>query len=139
MDYRADNLFQRLFSYTPRVGRKRAMIPPRKRPCRRIWIWASFDASPGEALVSQLVGVAIQAMALNAMEPNSPYGTAGQTVKDRIDELAQQRKDIKELVQQFDGAQRRMSDQDWISYKDRWRAFGEEAALRWMVSKYGQK
>jgi hypothetical protein len=32
-----------------------------------------------------------------------------------------------------------MSDQDWISYKDRWRAFGEEAALRWMASKHGQQ
>ena len=32
-----------------------------------------------------------------------------------------------------------LSDQDWISYKDRWRTFGEEAALRWMVSKYSQK
>jgi RNA polymerase sigma factor (sigma-70 family) len=34
--------------------------------------------------------------------------------------------------------QERVSDQDWISYKDRWRSFGEEAALRWMVGKYGQ-
>jgi hypothetical protein len=98
-----------------------------------------FDTYPGEALVSQLVGMAIQGMALNAMDPNSPYGTAGQTVKGRVDELALQRRGIKELVQQFDGAQQKMSDQDWISYKDRWRAFGEEAALRWMVSKYGQR
>jgi hypothetical protein len=52
-------------------------------------------------------------------------------------ELALQRSELKELVQQFDGAQQRMSDNDWISYKDRWTAFGEEAALRWMVSKYG--
>ena len=98
-----------------------------------------FDASPGEALVSQLVGMAIQGMALNAMDPNSPYGAAGQTVKGRVDELTLRRREIKDLVQQFDGAQQRMSDQDWISYKDRWRAFGEEAALRWMVSKYGRK
>ena len=83
--------------------------------------------------------MAIQGMALNAMDPNSPYGTAGQTVKGRVDELALQRRGIKELVQQFDSAQQKMSDQDWISYKDRWRAFGEEAALRWMVSKYGQR
>jgi tetratricopeptide (TPR) repeat protein len=98
-----------------------------------------FDAAPGEGLVSQCIGRAIQGLALNDMDPNSPYGTAGQTVKDRIDELALRRREIKELVQQFDGAQQRMSDQDWISYKDRWRAFGEEAALRWMVSKYGQR
>jgi hypothetical protein len=32
-----------------------------------------------------------------------------------------------------------LSDQDWISYKDRWRIYGEEAALRWVVGKYGRK
>jgi RNA polymerase sigma factor (sigma-70 family) len=98
-----------------------------------------FDASSGKALVSQLVGMAIQGMALNAMDPASQYGDTGQTVKDRLDELTQQRREIKELVAQFDDAQKRMSNQDWISYKDRWRSFGEEAALRWMVSKYGKE
>jgi RNA polymerase sigma factor (sigma-70 family) len=97
-----------------------------------------FDAAPGEGLASQLLGLAIQGSFLYAMDPNGPYGTAGQTVRGRLDELNLQRQEMKELVQQFDGAQQRMSDQDWISYKDRWRAFGEEAALRWMVSKYGR-
>lgn len=98
-----------------------------------------LDASPGLSLVSQCLGIAMQIHALNAMDPNSPYGSGGQIVKDRLDEVTLQRREIKELVQQFDGVQQRMSDQDWISYKDRWKAFGEEAALRWMVSKYGQK
>jgi hypothetical protein len=98
-----------------------------------------FDAAPGEGLASQLLGLAIQGSFLYAMDPNGPYGTAGQTVRGRLDELNLQRQEMKELVQQFDGAQQRMSDQDWISYKDRWRAFGEEAALRWMVSKYGRR
>jgi hypothetical protein len=31
-----------------------------------------------------------------------------------------------------------LSEQDWISYKDRWRVFGEQAALRWIIQKYGQ-
>ena len=56
-----------------------------------------------------------------------------------LDELTRQRAGIRELTSHFDSLQQRMSDQDWISYKDRWRAFGEEAALRWMVSKYGQR
>jgi hypothetical protein len=33
--------------------------------------------------------------------------------------------------------QHRVSEQDWISYKDRWRSFGEMEALRWLTSKYG--
>ena len=32
-----------------------------------------------------------------------------------------------------------MSDQDWITYKDRWMSFGEAAAEQWVVSKYGQQ
>ena len=36
-------------------------------------------------------------------------------------------------------ARQKVSDQDWIIYRDRWRAFGEEAALQWLVGKYGQR
>lgn len=98
-----------------------------------------LDGSPGQALISQLVGIAIQNIALKAMDPNSPFGDGGQTVKDQIDDLARQRAAIRELASQFDSLQHRMSDQDWISYKDRWRAFGEMAALRWMIDKHGQQ
>jgi hypothetical protein len=30
-----------------------------------------------------------------------------------------------------------MSEQDWISYLDRDKSFGEEAAMRWAVGKFG--
>jgi len=73
------------------------------------------------------------------MDPNSPYGTAGQTVHDRLDHLAQQSADLKKLAEQTQVLQHSMSDQDWISYKDRWRVFGEEAAAKWLINKYGQK
>ena len=32
-----------------------------------------------------------------------------------------------------------MTDQDWMSYKERWKLFGEEAAARWVIGKYGQQ
>jgi hypothetical protein len=72
------------------------------------------------------------------MDPAAPYGTDGQTVQGRLDELAQQRTAIANLTSHFATMQEQVSDLDWISYKDRWRSFGEEAALRWMVAKYGQ-
>jgi hypothetical protein len=31
-----------------------------------------------------------------------------------------------------------LSDQDYLTYKDRWMAFGEEAALQWVISTHGQ-
>lgn len=98
-----------------------------------------LDGSSNQSLVNQLTGIAIQSMALRGMDPATLYGDGGQTVRDRLAELAQQRTAVAALTAQFDVTQQRMSDQDWISYQDRWRSFGEEAALRWMVGKYGQK
>jgi len=97
------------------------------------------NVSPGEPEVSQLVGIAVERIALNAMDPNSPYGSAGQTVQNRLDQLAQQDAKIRQLSQQTDALHSRMTEQDWISYKDRWRNFGEEAAGRWLINKYGQE
>ena len=97
-----------------------------------------LDGSPGQALITQLVGMAIQGIALRGMDPNSPFDAGGQTVQGQLDELTRQRASIRELTSQFDTLQQRMSDQDWISYKDRWRAFGEMSALRWMINKHGQ-
>jgi hypothetical protein len=94
--------------------------------------------SAGEAEVSQLVGMWTERNALKAMDPNSPYGD-GLTVQQRIDQLEQQRGEIKQLNAQLEPILEKMSDQDWISYKDRWRTFGEEAAVRWVVAKYGEK
>jgi predicted transglutaminase-like cysteine proteinase len=94
--------------------------------------------SAGEAEVSQLVGMWTERNALKAMDPSSPYGD-GLTVQQRIDQLEQQREAIKQLNAQLEPILEKMSDQDWISYKDRWRTFGEEAAVRWVVAKYGEK
>ena len=93
----------------------------------------------GETQVSRLVGLAVERNALNAMDPNSPYGEGGQTVKDRLGYLAQQSAQLKNISQQVEALLPMMSDQDWISYKDRWRVFGEEAAAKWLISKHGQK
>jgi len=97
------------------------------------------NVSPGEPEISQLVGIAIERIALNAMDGNSPYGSDGQTVKDRLDQLDQQKAELRQLAQQTEALLPKMTEQDWISYKDRWRNFGEEAAGRWLINKYGQK
>jgi len=97
------------------------------------------NASAGELLISQLVGVALERMALSAMDPNSLYACGGQTVQNRLDQLAQQRVAVKELSIQADPFWQTMTDQDWISYHSRSATFGEEAAMRWLVNKYGQK
>ena len=93
----------------------------------------------GYYLLNQLVGNAIERIALGAMDAASPYGDTGKTVKDRIDQLVQQYTAVNELAQRVEGLQPTISAQDWISYLDRSRNFGEVASARWLLSKYGQQ
>ena len=95
--------------------------------------------SPGESTISQLVGIRMEETALQAMNPNSPYGNNGQTVQDQINALEQQNTSVKELGQQVSALLPALSDQDWILYKERWLMLGEANADGWVLGKYGQK
>jgi hypothetical protein len=97
------------------------------------------DQSPGEALISQLVGLAVEKIALSGMDPNSPYGGAGQTVQDALDQITQKRDDLHAMGQQVEAILPTLSDEDWVNYKDRWMTSGETAAEQWLVGKYGTK
>ena len=83
-----------------------------------------YKDTPGETEVSWLVGMAVERIALSAMDPSSPYGIDGQTVQDRLNQLAQKNAEMKELNAQLEPLLPNLSDQDWISYTDRWRVFG---------------
>jgi RNA polymerase sigma factor (sigma-70 family) len=97
---------------------------------------ASQSSSVG--YINQLVGVAIEKFALNAMNPNTSYGDNGQTVQDQLNQIAQNRAATSGLIQQAQSLMTQMSDQDWINYDNRRMVFGEVAADQWLVSKYGQ-
>ena len=77
-----------------------------------------YKNTPGETEISWLVGMAVERIALNAMDPKSPYGSDGQTVRDRLNQLAQKNAEMKELNAQFETLLPNLSDQDWISYKE---------------------
>jgi hypothetical protein len=91
----------------------------------------------GETEISRLVGMFIERAALKEMDPNGPYGANGQTVRERIDQFAHQQATIRDLSRQVEPLLPTMSDQDWMSCKQRWKLFGEEAAARWVIAKYG--
>lgn len=97
------------------------------------------NPSAGEPAISQLVGIAIQRIALGAMDPNAAYGDNGQTVQDRLNQLAQQKAAVEQMSQQVGELLPVLSDQDWIIYKNRWLMFGEENAERWVIAKYSRK
>ncbi len=97
------------------------------------------DASDSMSLIAPLVGIAVERLALNAMDPNSPYGGNGQTVQDQLNQIAQEEAALRESFHLAEPYLPTMSDQDWLIYTNRRMLFGEAAALQWVVSKYGQK
>ena len=96
------------------------------------------NPSPGEPVISQLVGFALEIKALNAMDPNAAYGSDGQTVQDQLNRIKQQNNELKQRASQLEVLQPQMSEQDWVIYRDRWMMFGEQNAGNWVIGKYGQ-
>jgi hypothetical protein len=90
-------------------------------------------------IIGDLVGKAIERNALNALDPAGAYGTSGQTVQARLDEIESQRASTKALVQQSSPLLEAMSEQDSSSYFEREKLFGETAALQWALEKYGKQ
>jgi hypothetical protein len=95
-------------------------------------------SSSSPALISQLVGVAIQKMALGAMDPNAAYGN-GLTVQDEINQINQSRAALQKLNAQVEPLMPTLSDQDVMNFENRRVLFGEVAAMQWVASKYGQQ
>jgi hypothetical protein len=89
--------------------------------------------------IQDLVGMAVERLALSTMDPDTPYGTGGQTVEDRIGDLLQQRKTIKALNQSVEGLLATLPEQDLVTFFDRQRVFGESPTLQWLVAKYGKQ
>jgi hypothetical protein len=83
------------------------------------------------------------------MDPNSPYGSTGQTVQNQFDALTEQMTalaepgmtiaDEKSLGVQESDLLPTLSDQELINFFNRVKLNGEAEAARWLVSKYGQK
>src|ERR1017187_3174377 len=98
-----------------------------------------FDDSTWQHLLENEVGIAIQRSVLGAMDPNSSYGSTGQTVQDYFDTIVRQQKAFGTLGEHANGLLQTVSDQDVINYFNRVKLFGELPADQWLVNKYGQK
>lgn len=96
------------------------------------------NTSPGQPVISQLVGQAVEILALKTMDPNAAYGSSGQTVQDQLNQLLQQKEQLQQRASQIEALEPAISDQDWVTYRDRWLMFGEQNAWNWITSKYGQ-
>ena len=97
------------------------------------------NPSPGEPAISELVGLAMEGIALKNMDPQSTFGTDGQTVQDILNQVSQQRAALEDRSQKVGSIVPSISENDWIIYRDRWLMFGEENAEQWLIDKYWQK
>ena len=95
-----------------------------------------LDGPGSLTIIQSLVGIALQRIVLNSLDPSSVYGDSGQTVQSQIDALSQRREAIRALTGQVGKVLPAMSEQDLISYFDRMKTFGEQAAIQWVASKY---
>jgi hypothetical protein len=104
-----------------------------------IVLGGQLDASPATSvpLITRLVGIAVERIALNAMDPASGYGDG--TVQQQLDRLTQRRNSIQDLVKQTAPFQQQMTAEDWLNYNQRTLSFGEENAIGWLLNKYGEK
>jgi hypothetical protein len=104
-----------------------------------IGLGQQLDASSanGVPMVTRLVGIAIERMALSAMDPSTAYGDG--TVQQQLDQLVQRRSSMQNLVKQLAPFQDQMTSEDWLTYNERTLGFGEENAIGWLLTKYGQK
>jgi hypothetical protein len=98
-----------------------------------------YSHAAGADGISQLTGATVELIALNTVDPATPYDATGQTVHDRINQLKQQSTAISKLYQEAVPLLGTLSEADWAGYNDRVRLFGEPAALQWVAGKYGRK
>jgi hypothetical protein len=85
-------------------------------------------------LISQLVGIAAESIALGPLDANASYDfLGGKTPKDRLEEIKQQRSALSELARRFGDARSTMTDNEALSYLDRMKLYGESEAMRWLV------
>ena len=94
---------------------------------------------PTSPTITQLVGFAVEKMALEKMDPNAAIGANGQTVQDELNRIVQTRKAMTQLNNAVEPLMPNLTDQDMVNYINRRALFGETAAMQWVVNKYGQQ
>jgi hypothetical protein len=87
-------------------------------------------------MLRQTVGISIERVALQAMDPASLFDTSGLTVQGRLNQLTSRIDEIRSSAQQTDPLWKTLNDQDWVNYEGQMSANGEEAALRWLVANH---
>jgi hypothetical protein len=89
----------------------------------------------GGFLIDQLVGMAIEQTVLNNVDSLSAPEYLGMTVQERLDQLADQKAEIKALAPLAENILPSASEAELVTYLDRVRVNGELEALRWLKNR----
>ena len=95
-----------------------------------------FEGQAGRTLIGELVGMAVEKKFLASQAPDSPFGSDGRTVRDRMAEIDAHRQSIRELAP-LTQSLARLPEREAIMYFDRVKLHGELEALRWLKNKHG--
>ena len=98
--------------------------------------------STGEAahtLISQLVGIAVERIVLNPLDAERQYDFLGRSPREHIDQLTERRAAVRQDTQLFDAWIRQATDADVVSYFDRFKIYGETAAMAWIRQRQGTR
>jgi hypothetical protein len=91
----------------------------------------------GRFVISQMVGAATETIALQALEQNTSYDfLGGKSPAQRLEELKQQKLDIKALAGGFSSAFVNATEAERDSYAERMKIYGEVAAMRWLQQQH---
>jgi hypothetical protein len=91
-----------------------------------------LNQADAQTVIDSLVGIAVERLVLGAMDPNDP------NVQSQVAALIQQREAWRDLSRQGDKILTTLSDEEAAVYFERWKMFGAQSALQWLVNKYGE-
>lgn len=88
-------------------------------------------------LINDLVGHAIENIALRNLDAGTYYEFLGQTAGERLQEMKNQKDEMKDLARTFTANYSTLSDAEKLIYINRRMLYGELNAMRWLKQNYG--
>lgn len=91
----------------------------------------------GKLIINQLVGNAVEAVALSQLDQNTSYDfLGGQTPAQILQQFKEQKASLKELVPNFDTAYPNLAPGEMAGFIERMKIYGEVDAMRWVVQQH---
>ena len=100
-----------------------------------IRIGAQLDSTNSLTLLQNLVGIAIQEMALRELDSDATVGNSDRTVLGEMNRMLERRTELRTVAREFNALFEQMSDKEILHYFNEQKRVGEEAAGRQALAK----